>query len=102
MWSHEARFQRMMGEYCTHLPTKAETTAKYLKEVADYHKLHPDEKAVDMRPYTAGSLGRDQIGTGDFKAVSQFCWDNHRFQVRSSEAARCIAPSTLLLLLLTS
>lgn len=39
-----------------------------------------NEEFVDMRPYTAGSLGRDRVGTGDFTTVSQFAWDNHRMQ----------------------
>ena len=74
VWSHEARFQRMMGDYCSKLPTAAETTAAYHKAQHDYIKSHPDEevKVMDKRPFTAGSLGRDKYGTGDFVAVSQF------------------------------
>ncbi|GMH69227.1 hypothetical protein TL16_g05107 [Triparma laevis f. inornata] len=80
LWAREQHFQTLMSQYCATQPSGEAITKQYLREQEVYKANHPDEKFVDARPYIASPLGRDNMGTGDFVSVSQFCWDNHRLK----------------------
>ena len=79
-WSREVKYQRSMKKYCAELPTVEEITKSYERRQRLDREAKKNEHFMDMRPFTAGTLGRDKDNlTGDFVAVSQNVWDTVRF-----------------------